>query len=130
MRARRTPRRRRSRWAGGRRRGGGSRPGSPGGFRARHGRSFGGPPTGRGGGAGQYAAGMLAPVREGEFGEDALLALGLRASAGSPAFCAQLAEASGRDPGLRGSGTLAVARDGDEAAELDRLFAFRRELGL
>jgi glycine oxidase len=81
-------------------------------------------------GAWQYAAGMLAPVTEAEFGEEALLALGLRAAAGFPAFCAELAEASGRDPGLRRSGTLAVARDADEAAELDRLFAFRRELGL
>src|SRR5215218_10623065 len=81
-------------------------------------------------GAWQYAAGMLAPVTEAEFGEQALLALGLRAAAGFPAFCAELAEASGRDPGLRRSGTLAVARDADEAAELDRLFAFRRELGL
>jgi glycine oxidase len=81
-------------------------------------------------GAWQYAAGMLAPVTEAEFGEQALLALGLRAAAGFPDFCAELAEVSGRDPGLRRSGTLAVARDEDEAAELDRLFAFRRELGL
>jgi glycine oxidase len=81
-------------------------------------------------GAWQYAAGMLAPVTEAEFGEQALLALGLRAAAGFPGFCAELAEVSGRDPGLRRSGTLAVARDADEAAELDRLFAFRRELGL
>src|SRR4051795_8331048 len=81
-------------------------------------------------GAWQHAAGMLAPVTEAEFGEEALLALGLRAAAGFPAFCAELAEASGRDPGLRRGGTLAVARDADEAAELDRLFAFPRDAGL
>ena len=81
-------------------------------------------------GAWRYAAGMLAPVTEAEFGEQALLDLGLRAAAGFPDFCAELAEASGRDPGLRRTGTLVVARDADEAAELERLLAFRRELGL
>src|SRR5215210_2309207 len=81
-------------------------------------------------GAWRYAAGMLAPVTEAEFGEDALLALGLRAAAGFPGFCAELADASGRDPGLRHSGTLVVARDGDEADELERLLEYRRSLGL
>src|SRR5215210_6998078 len=81
-------------------------------------------------GAWRYAAGMLAPVTEAEFGEDALLALGLRAAAGFPAFCAELADASGRDPGLRRTGTLVVARDRDEAAELERLLEHRRSLGL
>ena len=81
-------------------------------------------------GAWRYAAGMLAPVTEAEFGEDALLALGLRAASGFPAFCAELAEASGRDPGLRRTGTLVVARDRDEADELERLLEYRRALGL
>jgi glycine oxidase len=81
-------------------------------------------------GAWRYAAGMLAPVTEAEFGEQALLDLGLRAGAGFPGFCAELAEVSGRDPGLRRTGTLVVARDRDEAEELERLYAFRRELGL
>ena len=57
-------------------------------------------------GAWSVAAGMLAPVAEADFGEDALLDLNLRAAAGFPAFCAELAEASGEDPGLRRSGTL------------------------
>ena len=78
----------------------------------------------------QHAAGMLAPVTEAEFGEDALLELGLRSARDFPAFCAELAEASGRDPGLRETGTLVVARDRDEAEELDRLHDFRRSLGL
>jgi glycine oxidase len=81
-------------------------------------------------GAWHVAAGMLAPVAEANFGEDALLDLSLRAAAGFPSFCAELAEASGADPGLRRSGTLVVARDRDEAESLDRLLAFRRRLGL
>jgi glycine oxidase len=81
-------------------------------------------------GAWRVAAGMLAPVTEAEFGEDALLALGLRAAHGFPGFCAELAEASGRDPGLRRTGTLVVARDRDEADELERLLEYRRSLGL
>jgi glycine oxidase len=81
-------------------------------------------------GAWRYAAGMLAPVTEVEFGEAALLALGLRAGERFPAFCAELAEASGRDPGLRRNGALVVARDRDEADELERLLEYRRSLGL
>jgi glycine oxidase len=81
-------------------------------------------------GAWHVAAGMLAPVAEAHFGEDALLDLSLRAVAGFPAFCAELEAASGRDPGLRQSGTLVVARDRDEAEALERLLAFRRRLGL
>ncbi|MEO8690311.1 MAG: FAD-dependent oxidoreductase, partial [Solirubrobacteraceae bacterium] len=81
-------------------------------------------------GSWRYAAGMLAPVTEAEFGEDALLGLGLRALGGFPAFCAELEETSGRDVGLRREGTLVVARDRDEAEELERLFEHRRALGL
>jgi glycine oxidase len=81
-------------------------------------------------GAWRYAAGMLAPVTEAEFGEQALLDLGLRAAAGFPDFCAELERASGRDPGLRRTGTLVVARDRDEAEELEQLCAYRRRLGL
>jgi len=86
--------------------------------------------AGDGSGAWHVAAGMLAPVAEAQFGESELLDLSLRAAAGFPAFCAELEQASGRDPGLRRSGTLVVARDRDEADELDRLLAFRRRLGL
>jgi glycine oxidase len=81
-------------------------------------------------GAWQVAAGMLAPVAEAQFGEDALLELNLRAAAAYAAFCSELAEASGEDPGLRPTGTLVVARDRDEAEALERLLAFRRRLGL
>jgi glycine oxidase len=81
-------------------------------------------------GAWHVAAGMLAPVTESQFGEDALLELNLRGAREFAGFCAELAEAAGEDPGLRTTGTLAVARDADDAAVLDRLLAFRRELGL
>jgi glycine oxidase len=81
-------------------------------------------------GAWQVAAGMLAPVSETEPGESATVELGLRAARGFAEFCAELAEASGEDPGHRASGTLLVARDRDEAEALERSLAFRRGLGL
>jgi glycine oxidase len=76
-------------------------------------------------GAWEVAAGMLAPASEAEFGEDALAGLGLRSAERFPAFCADLGDA-----GLRGHGTLAVARDRDEAEALERMLAFRQGLGL
>jgi glycine oxidase len=76
-------------------------------------------------GAWDVAAGMLAPASEAEFGEDALAGLGLRSAERFPAFYAELGDA-----GLREHGTLAVARDRDEAEALERMLAFRRGLGL
>src|SRR3954451_10628727 len=81
-------------------------------------------------GAWHVAAGMLAPAAEAEFGEGELLELGLRGARAYESFCAELADVSGRDPGLRETGTLVVARDADEAEALERLLAFRRSLGL
>jgi glycine oxidase len=83
-----------------------------------------------GGGASHVAAGMLAPVTEADPGELALLELGLRSARMWPAFAAELAEASGCDPGLRRCGALVVARDRDEAEALERELALRHELGL
>jgi glycine oxidase len=76
-------------------------------------------------GAWEVAAGMLAPASEAEFGEDALAGLGLRSAERFAGFCAELG-----DTGLRPTGTLAVARDRDEAEALERMLAFRRGLGL
>lgn len=76
-------------------------------------------------GAWHVAAGMLAPVSEAQFGEHALTTLGLESLRRYPDFCDELG-----DPGLRTTGTLVVARDRDEAEALDRLYAFRRRLGL
>jgi len=81
-------------------------------------------------GAWQVAAGMLAPVAEAGFGEDDLVRLGLEGARRFGPFCAELTEASGRNPGLHRSGTLVVARDRDEADELDRLLELQRSLGL
>jgi glycine oxidase len=85
-----------------------------------------------GGGASHVAAGMLAPVAEVEFGEAGrrVLELGMRSAQMWPQFAAELEEASGVDVGLRQTGTLVVARDEDEARELERQLAFRAELGL
>lgn len=76
------------------------------------------------------AAGMLAPVSESLFGEDALLRLNLAAVERFGPFAASLEEATGRDVGLRREGTLAVAYDASDHAALVRLTGFRRSLGL
>jgi glycine oxidase len=85
-----------------------------------------------GAGATHAAAGMLAPVAEVEFGETGrrVLDLGMRSARMWPAFAAELEQASGIDVGLRRAGTLVVARDDDEARELERQLAFRESLGL
>jgi glycine oxidase len=83
-----------------------------------------------GAGASGVAAGMLAPVTEAEFGEEALLALNLAGAELWPAFAAELSERSGIDTGYRASGTLVVAADRDDAEELRRLHSFQESLGL
>lgn len=83
-----------------------------------------------GAGASGVAAGMLAPVTEASFGEEALLGANLESAQLWPAFAAELAEASGFDPGFGASGALAVAVDRDDAEELRRLHEFQRSLGL
>lgn len=78
------------------------------------------------------AAGMLAPVTEAEFGEAGgrLLQLSLRSAQLWPQFATELEGETGLDVGLLQTGTLIVARDDDEARELERQLAFRRSLGL
>jgi glycine oxidase len=85
-----------------------------------------------GGGTSRVAAGMLAPVSEVEFGEAGrrVLELGLRSAALWPGFTAELEDASHEQVGLLRAGTLMVARDADEARELERQIAFRTSLGL
>jgi glycine oxidase len=85
-----------------------------------------------GGGTSRVAAGMLAPVAEAEFGEAGRrgLGLGLRSAELWPRFAAQLQEAAGVDVGFLRTGTLLLARDEDEARELERQIAFRDSLGL
>lgn len=76
------------------------------------------------------AAGMIAPVSEALMSEQRLLRLGLASAAAYPGFIAELEEATGRDAGYLRCGTLAAARDRDEAEALERELAMRLELGL
>jgi glycine oxidase len=76
------------------------------------------------------AAGMLAPVSESMFGEDALLRLNLLAVREFGPFAAELEDATGLQIGLRSEGTLAVAYDPGDHAALARMTAFRRSVGL
>ncbi|MBK5223259.1 MAG: glycine oxidase ThiO [Acidimicrobiia bacterium] len=80
--------------------------------------------------AAHVAAGMLAPVTELHYGEEALLALNLESARRWPSFAAELAEASGVDPGYLRCGTLTVARDLDDIAAIDALRTYQDELGL
>jgi glycine oxidase len=83
-----------------------------------------------GAGASGVAAGMLAPVTEAEFGEQALLELNVRSAEMWPAFAAELSERSGLGTGYRASGALVAAADRDDGEELRRLYRFQQSLGL
>jgi glycine oxidase len=82
------------------------------------------------GGASRAAAGMLAPVTEAHFGEEALTALNLESARRWPAFAAEVEEASGTPVGYRSEGTLQVAFDDDDLAVLTELQAYHVRLGL
>jgi glycine oxidase len=86
------------------------------------------PAPGRG--ASWAAAGMLAPVTEVHYGEQALLRLNLAAADRWPAFAAELEEAAGAPIGYRRCGTLTVARDADDNAALEELYRFQLRCGL
>jgi glycine oxidase len=83
-------------------------------------------------GTSHVAAGMLAPVVEVEFGQagQRLLDLGLRSARLWPAFAAELEAHADAPLGLMSTGTLLLARDEDDARELERQLAFRQSLGL
>ncbi|MGW7047528.1 glycine oxidase ThiO [Streptomyces avermitilis] len=83
-----------------------------------------------GGGAAQVAAGMLAAVTELHYGEQTLLGLNLASARRYPDFAAELTEATGLDLGYRRCGTLAVALDADDRAQLRELHALQRRSGL
>src|SRR5688500_18035236 len=73
---------------------------------------------------------MLAPIGEATWGEESLVEAGLASHAAWPEFAAELAEASGLDPGFNSPGALHVALDRDEAGELRRRYELMRSLGL
>ncbi len=83
-----------------------------------------------GAGTTAHAAGMLAPVSEAQPGETDMLALNIASAAEYPGFITELAEDTERDPGYLRCGTLRLARDRDEAEELDRALGLRAELGV
>jgi glycine oxidase len=81
-------------------------------------------------GTSRVAAGMIAPVSEARSTEQALLRLSLASARAYPEFVEELIEGSGHDPGYLACGTLAAARDRDEAEALERELALRHSLGL
>src|SRR5882757_3600521 len=83
-----------------------------------------------GGGAAHVAAGMLAAVTELQYGEQTLLDLNLTSAARYPDFTAELTELTGLDTGYRPCGTLTVALDADDRADLRDLHTFQTSLGL
>jgi glycine oxidase len=83
-----------------------------------------------GAGASGVAAGMLAPVTEADFGEEAPLRVNLAGRERWSAFAAELEEQSGLPTGYRDSGAIVVAADRDDAEALGRLHHFQRSLGL
>jgi glycine oxidase len=86
------------------------------------------PEPGRG--AARVAAGMLAAVTELQYGEETLLRLNLASAERYPSFVAELEDATGADCGYRRCGTLSVALDADDRAQLRELHAFQGSLGL
>jgi len=83
-----------------------------------------------GSGASGAAAGLLAPVTEVHYGEEALLRLNLAGAAAYPDLVTELEDATGLSFGYRRCGTVIVARDADDSAALDDLFAYQKGLDL
>jgi glycine oxidase len=81
-------------------------------------------------GATGVAAGMLAPVTEADFGEEALTELNMASALRWPAFAEEVEHASGEACGYRRCGTLAVAVDRDDAELMRRVHGHQRALGL
>ncbi|HTV88895.1 MAG TPA: glycine oxidase ThiO [Stellaceae bacterium] len=81
-------------------------------------------------GASWAAAGMLAAAVETEPGEEALLSLTLESQRLWPGFARELEGASGIAVEYRGEGTLVVALNRDDAAQLHHSYEFQKGLGL
>lgn len=81
-------------------------------------------------GTSHVAAGMLAPEAEVNFGEEELMKLGQRSLELYPDFLSSLKEDSKEAPPLDPCGTVMVGKDRDDAEHLQRIFRFRKELGL
>lgn len=81
-------------------------------------------------GASWAAAGMLAAGVETEPGELGLHALNRASQLAWPGFAAELEAASGQSVELRGEGTLVVALNRDDAAQLRYTYDFQRAQGI
>ena len=81
-------------------------------------------------GAGWAAAGMLAPTAEAHFGEEALVRLLVAGAQAWPTFARDLARQSQIDIGFEPTGTILVAKDGGDRAELRRIIELQRSLDL
>lgn len=82
-----------------------------------------------GSGASRVAGGMLAPITEAWPGEREVLELGAASLARWPAFAEAVAADAGRPVGLRREGTLQVAVDSADVADLDRVAEHLRTWG-
>jgi len=83
-----------------------------------------------GAGATLVAAGMLAPVGEANWGEDALVRIALASARDWSGFAAELESDGGLPSGYEPRGALHVALDRDEAEELRRRFELMTSLDL
>ena len=83
-----------------------------------------------GAGATTTAAGMLAPVTELHYGEEALLALNIASAARYPDLVAELQEETGQDVGYARTGTVVAAWDGADLLALRDLLSLQQRLGL
>lgn len=83
-----------------------------------------------GAGATHVAAGMLAPVGEAHWGEEALVRIALASARDWSRFAAELESDSGLESGYEPRGALHVALDRDEAEELRRRFELMESLDL
>jgi glycine oxidase len=81
-------------------------------------------------GASWAAAGMLAAAVETEPGEEPLLSLALESQRLWPDFAREVEAASGISPEYRDEGTLVLALNRDDAAQLRHSFEFQKGLGL
>jgi glycine oxidase len=81
-------------------------------------------------GATWAAAGMLAPVTEAHYGEEALVRLNLAAAGLWPDFARELEAESALPVGYLQHGTVVVAVDASDRLAIDEVLAFQHRLGL
>lgn len=81
-------------------------------------------------GASYAAAGMIAPIMEVEFNEPEILKLGQKSHALYPEYVKELSTETNEEVGFRDEGTLAVALNQPQIADLERLHEYQTKLGL